>query len=165
MSEGAGSLPEPLSPALSRLHADYGEWLRRQIRRRFGADRSDDIVQETWLNLAKLETISAIRHPKAFLFRVAVNSASTEARRRLAFERAEEKAGATNGTTSADQLEILLAREIILGLPQPLRDVFVLSRFGGLTNAQIAEQLGIRPKTVEWRMTKALAHCAAQYRR
>ncbi|MNF08639.1 RNA polymerase sigma factor [compost metagenome] len=58
-----------------------------------------------------------------------------------------------------------MARELILGLPEPLRDVFVLSRFGGLTNAQIGEKLGISPKTVEWRMTRALAHCAAQLRR
>lgn len=56
-------------------------------------------------------------------------------------------------------------QEIVLALPQPLRDVFVLSRFGGLTNNQIAEQLDISPKTVEWRMTKALAQCAAELRR
>lgn len=70
-----------------------------------------------------------------------------------------------SGIHQAIQADEVFARQIILGLPQPLRDVFVLSRFGGLTNEQIAEQLGIRPKTVEWRMTKALAHCAAQYRR
>lgn len=63
------------------------------------------------------------------------------------------------------QSDEMLAKQILLSLPQPLRDVFVLSRVGGLTNSQIAEQLGISPKTAEWRMTKALAHCAAQLRR
>jgi len=65
----------------------------------------------------------------------------------------------------ASQTHDVFIRELVLGLPQPLRDVFVLSRFGGLSNSQIAERLGISPKTVEWRMTKALAHCAAQLRR
>ncbi|MNF04842.1 putative RNA polymerase sigma factor FecI [compost metagenome] len=65
----------------------------------------------------------------------------------------------------SDQLETVFFRQMVLDLPQPLRDVFLLSRVGGLTNSQIADQLGISPKTVEWRMTRALARCAAQIRR
>jgi RNA polymerase sigma-70 factor (ECF subfamily) len=64
----------------------------------------------------------------------------------------------------ASQIDVVLTRQLVLGLPQPLRDVFVLSRVSGLSNNQIAEQLGISPKTVEKRMTKAKAHCAAQLR-
>jgi len=165
LSEGAGRLDGHPSPTLASIHALYGRWLCGQVRKRFGPDLSDDIVQETWLRMAKLETVSAIRHPKAFLLRVAVNSAISQSRRRSALERAEASSIGEAAPTNADQLESLLLRETILSLPQPLRDVFVLSRFGGLTNSQIGEQLGISPKTVEWRMTKALAHCAAQFRR
>ena len=51
----------------------------------------------------------------------------------------------------------MLLRQIVSALPPPLRDVFVLSRFAGMTNQDIATACGLSVKTVEWRMTKALA--------
>ena len=146
---------------LEMLYSEYGQWLSDRAKRRFGHSIADDLVQEVWLKLASLETTAAIRHPRAFLMRVVANAAVTQARR----TRHETASLATNeGAIGAHQEQSVLLRQVILGLPQPLRDVFVMSRFGGLSNAQIAEQLGISPKTVEWRMTKALAHCAAQLR-
>ena len=45
--------------------------------------------------------------------------------------------------------------QAISRLPQRCREVFLLSKQDGLSNAQIAEKLGISPKTVEAQMTKA----------
>ncbi|MNL45629.1 putative RNA polymerase sigma factor FecI [compost metagenome] len=116
------------------------------------------------MRLASYPGLAGIRHPKAFLLRVASNLALGQVRRSAVAERF----AAVTPTVShedADQLETVFFRQMVLDLPQPLRDVFLLSRVGGLTNSQIADQLGISPKTVEWRMTRALARCAAQVRR
>jgi len=149
---------------LAHWHARYDGWLSVQIRRRFSGQSGEDITQETWLRMAALDGIDAIRHPKAFLLRVASNLALRQVRRGAM---AERFAAVTPSLSheDADQLETVFFRQMVLDLPQPLRDVFVLSRVGGLTNSQIADQLGISPKTVEWRMTRALARCAAQVRR
>lgn len=45
--------------------------------------------------------------------------------------------------------------QAISRLPQRCREVFLLSKQNGLTNAQIADKLGISLKTVESQMTKA----------
>lgn len=150
---------------LDRLYRRYSAWLEARLRRRYGAD-AEDIVQDAWLKIAPLEATLDIRHPKAFLLTFATNLARSRARQTvrrselLALNLPVAPAGLAGGQTEAVELE-----DLILGLPQPLRDVFVLSRFVGLTNLQISERLGISPKTVEGRMTKALAHCAAQLRR
>ena len=47
-------------------------------------------------------------------------------------------------------------------MPQLYRDVFVLSRFGGMTYPEIALSFGISVKTVEWRMSRALEYCASR---
>lgn len=144
----------------------YAPWLRARLSGRYGAD-SEDLLQETWLRLTCYAGEREIRHPKALLLRIAANLAADRYRREARLERhaRETAALAEGGVDAAPQEDAVLARQLILALPEPLRDVFVLSRIGGLTNSQIAEQLGISPKTVEWRMTKALAHCAAQLRR
>jgi RNA polymerase sigma-70 factor (ECF subfamily) len=53
----------------------------------------------------------------------------------------------------------LLVKELILSIPEAYRDVFVLSRFQGLTYEEIATRCGLSVKSVEWRLGKAIAHC------
>jgi RNA polymerase sigma factor (sigma-70 family) len=144
------------------LYRQYAVWLRSRLASMFGAAAADDLSQETWARVIPHAARGGVRHPRAYLLRVARNVATDL---RSAERRRDAGAYLSTSAGSSDRELELSAREAILSLPQPLRDVFVLSRFGGLTNAEIAERLGIRPKTVEWRMTKALAHCAAQLRR
>ena len=165
MSKGGEHAEMSHVTALAHLYSRYGDWLARRLRKQFGSEQADDIAQDTWLLIARTRTLSAIRYPKAFLLRVAINAAITNRRKQAVAANSRVIVSQSRELVEADQLETVLVRELIISLPRPLRDVFVLSRFGGLTNRQIAEQLGISPKTVEWRMTKALAHCAAQLKR
>tara|TARA_R110000787_G_scaffold2782_3_gene10866 strand:- start:12711 stop:13088 length:378 start_codon:yes stop_codon:yes gene_type:complete len=125
------------------------------------------LFQETWLRVGPYQASQGIRHPKALLLRIASNLAADLYAGRDRRARCAREVGQLDGwgVEMPAQTDEVLAKQLVLSLPVPLRDVFVLSRFGGLTNTQIGEQLGISPKTVEWRMTKALAHCAAQLRR
>lgn len=57
--------------------------------------------------------------------------------------------------TEGKELENILSQSL-QSLPKGCYEIFALSRFGGLTNKQIATHLDISIKTVEYQMTKAL---------
>ena len=157
----------PAAASLEGLYRRHAAWLARSLRRRFrylsGAG-AEDLVQDTYLKIAPEARRTDLRHPRAFLLQVATHLAYDDLRRRsrqgssaLAIETLEET---TEHGVWAEQDETVLLRQLILGLPDPIRDVFILSRFAGLTNQEIADHLGLSVKAVEGRMTKALARLA-----
>lgn len=156
---------QPISSAeVADLYRTYGNWVVAFIARRFGREVAEDLAQETFLRLAQHPI--DWRSPKALLARIALNAAQDHLRREQAQKRPRLVAGedVPEGITLPDQHETLLHREVVAKLPRNLRDVYVLSRFGGLTYADIATHLGISVKTVEKRMTQALKLCMARYR-
>jgi RNA polymerase sigma-70 factor (ECF subfamily) len=65
--------------------------------------------------------------------------------------------------TAADApVDRLHLKQVLLTMPPLYRDVFVLSRFDGMTYPEIALAHGISLATVERRMAKAVEHCMAQ---
>jgi RNA polymerase sigma-70 factor (ECF subfamily) len=125
----------------------------------------EDLVQETYLRAARYEETQANRHPKALLLKIAVNLARDQMRRAKARGRPEplaanDTAPVMEAACEGEQEYLLELKRVVLGLPPDLRHVFVLTRFTGMTYADVARHLGVSVKTVEWRMSKALAICA-----
>jgi RNA polymerase sigma-70 factor (ECF subfamily) len=141
------------------LYRNHGNWLIAFLRRRFGHQDAEDLAQETYLRIAS--STAPIRNPRAFLARVALNAARDQIRRRGVRPVLVREDAGPPAVAQASQAEAILLKQAILALPPRLRQVFLLSRFGGLTYEEIARRCGVSVKTVEKRMTKALAMCTA----
>lgn len=160
----------PLQPeaasAVDILYRRYSGWLNRMLSLRLRSTpvEVDDLVQETYVRVARYSFDEASRHPKALLMRIAVNLARDNMRRNVVRGGLLEEGDAADeacesASVGPDQDHLLELKRVILRLPPLYRDVFVLSRFTGLTYEEIACHVGISVKTVEWRMSKALAMC------
>jgi RNA polymerase sigma factor (sigma-70 family) len=150
---------EPWSNA-EQVYREHGNWLYRFFRRRFGPQEAQDLTQETFARVvgANIE----IREPRAYLTHVALNTVRDQARRAAVRPvLVSNETHLQHAATPGDLEHQLLLEQIVLSLPPRLREVFFLSRFAGLTYAEIAHRCGISVKTVEARMTKALAICTA----
>ena len=144
--------------ALYRAHSG---WLTRRMRWKFG-EAAEDLVQETFVRFMQVRPEGV--NPRAYLLTIARNLAisrfrSHDQRRRVA---GEPPVSRLRG--EADQVELIMLKQIIAGMPPVERRVFLMARVDGLTIAQIGAKLGVSSKTVEYRMTKALAHCTAKLR-
>lgn len=126
---------------LNSLYRRYAGWLNGRLRAHVDADRAADVVQDTYLRAAPYR-LDDIRHPRAFLLRIAMNLVRDESRRskRQALATAAEPPALAEAASQADQL---LLKQIVLTMPTLYRDVFVLSRFGGMTYAEIAAARGL----------------------
>ena len=120
-----------------------------------------DIAQNVFANIwKKRDTLTEIRSFGAWLYRLSRNSAIDYCRRRRITISITEQYE-DSSVTPAD--EEYFARESRLkyqrclsNMPERRRQVFSLSREDGLSNDEIALQLGISKKTVENHMNAAL---------
>lgn len=159
--EGRPNAPDAEHP-LDAAYRDHSHWLVAFLRRRFSAREAEDLAQETFVRAAGAQV--TLRNPRGFLAKVALRVVQDDARRqaaRPAFTSAEHL---PEPSLLPDQAEALLLKQVILGLPPKLREVFLLSRFHGLTYEEIARRCNLSVKTVEARMTRALAMCVARLR-
>lgn len=145
---------------LESLYRDHGRWLRQAIRRRFGAERAEDIAHEAFLR-----AVAYLQHeipaPRALLMTIAKNAARDAARRAQVrndhFERASKEAGLFHTCERQTLDDDLHLREVIKSLPEKLRDVLLLSKIGGLTNREIAQRYKVSVRAIDKRIEKAIS--------
>lgn len=167
MSDRAGGVRDrQAASGLHDLYRAYSAWLTARLRSRFGDD-TEDVAQEAWLRAEPYSRRGLIEHPKALLMKIVDNLAIDRSRRSQRAPgplTAADPIDAAPAIEPASQIDVLALKQIVLGMPQDLRAVFVLSRFAHLEYQEISERLNIPVTTVQWRMRKALEHCAAQLR-
>lgn len=146
---------------VAALYQRHGNWLVAFLRRRFSPEEAEDLAQETYVQTVGTRT--EIRNPRAFLARVALRTAR-EISERKANRMVYWPEQAADFALAPEQEDSLVLKQAIQNLPSELQVVFVLSRFAGLTNIEIAQRCGISVKRVEARMTKARAQFAALMR-
>ena len=143
-------------------YAGMASFVQRFVR---SQDLAEELVQDVFLKLwSKREQLADIETFRTYLFRAARNTALNYLRRAKLERRWQEEQGRAeepHTTFAADddavEQELSVAvQEAINRLPPRCREIFLLSRDGGLTYAEIARSLEISVKTVETQMGRAL---------
>lgn len=145
----------------------YGEPLRRFfLKRGVSAAEAEDLTQEVYVRIARMEGVDAIREPEAFLFQTASNLLKDHIRRAHSRQARNHVSIDDNPLTAEESApdRVLAGKQSLKGVLRVLnslterqRDVFVLHRFEEMTYTQIAEHLHISTSAVEKHMMKAIA--------
>ena len=128
-------------------------------------ETAQDLSQETYLKLLRLDSIPHSENLTGYLFRTAENLAIDFIRRH---QRTTSKSTLLNELLPCKQIqpeelnilrqqcELLL--DAINSLPCQCRQIFLLRKIDELNYSQIAIQLGISEKTVQRQLVKAMLH-------
>ena len=154
--------------AFRQVFDQYGKKVYRYILHyvKVGVE-AEDITQNVFLRIwEKRGLIDPEKSFEGFIFTIAYRSVMdhfrTNPKRLQSLFPVDLFTDSIVSTVSADallnhhQLESIY-QQALQALPPKRKEIFLLSRHGGLTNRQIAEKLGISIKTVESHMTAALS--------
>ncbi len=156
-------------PLVEGLANDYGLDLIRFIAKRVRtlAD-ARDLAQEAYVRLLRMERKDLIRHPRAYLYRIAANILyEFELKRKadvagLARWTEEQQLDGDLGRAESDAEDPALRSRLdsVLGELSPkCRAVLILHRRDGMTYDEIGARMGISASMVKKYLSHGLRHC------
>lgn len=140
--------------------------LRARLRRlAIAEDEIDDIIQDAYFSIAKMDSISHIKSGRAYFFTAARNAFRQRIRRNNviridsmteleALSIADDDPGPERRVTATQ--ELARVRSLIEALPDRCRRIFELRRIEGVSQREIAMLLGVTENVVEAQATRGL---------
>ena len=127
-------------------------------------EQARDMAQDIFLSIwNQREKLSGVKSFKAYVFKMAKNAVCNYydhvvVTDKFIADQLAQPAGSENTeeTVLASQLQSLIDIAVSQ-MPPQRKQIFIMSRVDGLSNAEIAEKLNINKRTVENHLTSALA--------
>jgi RNA polymerase sigma-70 factor (ECF subfamily) len=159
--------PSETDAAFQQLYRAERGRLLRYFSRKVGPDEAPDLTQEVFIRLLRSGAFERIEAPGAYLMRSARNLLIDRARRKMRAQGIscsfEDGRDAPVPPEQAWRIEEVDARRIyrraVLAMPRRTRRIFLMHRLTDKTYCEIAEELGIADKSVDYHMMRALAQC------
>lgn len=139
-------------------------------RRGLNLEAAEDATHEVFLRVSRIDQ-SGINNREAYLFTIAASVIVDQARRaRSRHEQAHRPlddflpgdepspARIFEGREALERLAVILDE-----LPDRTREIFLLNRLDGLSYTQLATRYDLSVKSIEKRMSRALAHLRSRY--
>jgi len=147
---------------------DVRRWLARTV---VSFHDVEDIVQECYARFARLQSVAHIAQPRAY-FRITARNIALRQLRRARIVRIDALTEIDAITLPADEpsperiagdrLELAHVRTLIAALPPRCRRVLEMRRIEGLSQREIAAQLGISENVVENEAARGLRQILRQ---
>ena len=139
------------------------------LKRKVGPEHASDLAQEVFLRAAGSAQLQHLRNPGGFLRCIAKNLVidfDRKRRRRITTLPFTDNIDGSCLACQDEDLHAVETRQLVeaalADLPARTARVFVMSRFEEKTYREIHLELGVGKSTVEYHMTKALAHLRSE---
>ena len=160
---------------VAKLFSDNRDRLQQYLSARLAnPDDAAELAQEAYLRLLRTRRADLIKHPQAYLFRIAknlLNELYTGRQMRIDADtvRDIELDELESSMPSPDDAAILANRQRMIAramneLPAKCRAALVLHLREGMTQKEIAERMELSRQMVQKYLARGLAHCQKRLR-
>lgn len=130
---------------------------------------AEDLAQDAFHNMMKLDQLEQLENPKAYLYQAAANLAMNRIRKQRRQQRCEHflkadieiaqtQTANTPDTIVASRQQLELVMAALQQLPEKVKTAFLLSRAEHKSYTDISEEMGVSVSSVEKYLMTALKH-------